>query len=104
MQIKSFTKIPLRYAKNEYQQFKHDTYGFKNRLVNNYKIGKRLSERKGYSTIPTVTGSIIKKTKIGSSEMPPLIAVIGMLSPLPGGTVIGYFIGKLIAKFAKFCK
>ena len=82
----------------EYRLMTGGVKSIKSQLTNNYQIGKRLAQKDGYSTIPTITGSIFKKTKITKDEVPSLAALIGTFTPIPGGSVIGYLLARIATK------
>lgn len=83
----------------EYGEMMTSVRGIKSQVTNNYKVGARLAEIKGYQKLPTVTNSIFSRTKITKKQLPAAMALLGTVSPIPGGTVLGYTFGKIIKKF-----
>lgn len=72
-----------------------------------WKMGKRLSNIKGYgntkSFIAQLRG-VIAKTNMRKEDIPIFLAGVGTVSPLPGGSVLGYGIGKAINHVLKMIK
>ncbi len=66
---------------------------------NGWACGQRLSNIKGLTPVEgfyTKTKGAIRQTKVRKQDLPALGGLIGTISPFPGGTVIGYGIGKLL--------
>lgn len=73
-----------------------------------WQNGKRLSEIRGYGktkSFLTRLGGSIAKTKVRNQDiLPAVFAGLGTVSPLPGGTIVGFQLGKLFNKLFKFAK
>lgn len=84
--------------RGEYKEMMSGIGSIKSKVMNNYQIGKRLAEIKGYHKIPTITNSIFTKTKITKKELPALMALGGTFTPIPGGSFACYYLGKMVNK------
>ncbi len=80
---------------------------YKTNAQNGWQIGKRLSQVKHmskYKSFYTKIYSSIAKTRFRKEDIPALMGGIGAISPLPGGTVLGYVIGKILHRCLKIFK
>ena len=82
----------------EYRLMTGGMKDMKKQITNNYNIGKELANINGTATIPTITKSIVKNTKITKQQIPALAALIGTFTPIPIGGPIGYVLARIIGK------
>ena len=80
----------------------------KNTAKQGWQNGKKLSKIRKYgktkSFLTGLRGSVAK-TKIRNQDIfPAVFAGLGTVSPLPGGTIVGFQLGKLFNKLFKFAK
>ncbi len=80
---------------------------YNNNFNNGWQIGKRLGEIKHYNAPQKLGTKLLgaaSKTKVKKEHLPALLGGIGLLTPLPGGSLLGFSIGKLINRLAKLIK
>ena len=94
----SYLYTGINRAINEYRYMAGGINSVKGKIVNSYKIGERLAGMNGCCKAPIIAKSIVKKTKISQNEVPSLAALVGTVTPVPFGTVIGYLTGKFLVK------
>ena len=95
-------------AKAISSDLKSTTRYYKANATQGWQTGKRLSEIRGYgktkSFLIGLSGSVAK-TKVRNKDiLPAVFAGLGTVSPLPGGTIVGFQLGKLFNKLFKFAK
>ena len=95
-------------AKAVSSDIKSTTKYYKSNAKQGWQTGKRLSEIRQYgktrSFLTGISGSVAK-TKIRNQDIfPAVLAGVGTVSPLPGGSIIGYQLGRLINKLFKLAK
>lgn len=64
-----------------------------------WSYGRQVSKKKDLSTVEglyTKTKFAVKQTKLRKQDLPAVAGLIGAFSPIPGGSLIGYGLGKLI--------
>lgn len=69
-----------------------------------WEIGTRLSKQKQLSKTQSFIAKIkgvFATTKIKQEHIPTILGGIGTVTPLPGGSIIGYGLGKVINKLIK---
>lgn len=98
-------KFLIKQSINLSSTIKKDIYCTKNNILTNFKhgyqIGKNYSNKKDFSKLQTIFVSnkcAIKKLKITKNDYPAIGAFLGTCSPIPGGTAIGYTLGKFCSK------
>lgn len=95
-------------AKNVSAEIKTTTSYYKTNAKQGWQNGKKLSKIRKYgktkSFLTGLRGSVAK-TKIRNQDIfPAVLAGLGTISPLPGGSIVGYQLGRLINKLFKFAK
>ena len=83
---------------SEYRLMTGGMKEIKRQVVTNYNIGKELANINGSSKIQTITKSIVRNTKVTKQDIPALAALFGTFTPIPGGSVIGYALARVIGK------
>ncbi len=80
---------------------------YKGNFLYGWESASRLSRIKKYNSSKSFIYKIIgaiSKTKVKNEHIPTILGGVGAISPLPGGTILGYGIGKVISKLIKSFK
>ena len=78
-----------------------------NTAMNAWQTAGRLSDIKHFSPTKKFVLKIantLAKTKVKQEHLPTLLGGVGTFSPIPGGTILGYALGKAINSVTKFIK
>ena len=80
---------------------------YKNNVQRGWEIGNRVAKvqnlNSGKAFYSKVKGAITR-TKVKKEHLPAILGGVGFASPLPGGSVIGFGIGKAINYLSKYFK
>ena len=77
---------------------------YKNNFKEGWEIGGRVARIKNQNKINTFFSKFIngiKKTSVKKEHLPGILGAIGLITPIPGGSILGYGIGKLFNTFKK---
>ena len=94
-------------AKNIAGEIKGTSKYYKNNFKTGWQSGARLSKIKKHNQVRAYADKFIggfSKTKVKQEHIPTILGGIGAVSPVPGGSIVGYGLGKLITKVLKVFK
>ncbi len=80
---------------------------YNNNFSTGWQTGERLAKIRQYNSTKLLGTKIIgaiSKTKIKQEHLPAILGGIGLITPVPGASLIGFGLGKLINKLSKFIK
>ncbi len=94
-------------AKNIAGEIKGTGKYYKNNFKTGWQTGTRLSKIKKHNQLRSCADKFVggfSKTKVKQEHIPMILGGIGAVSPIPGGSIVGYGVGKLITKMLKAFK
>ncbi len=94
-------------AKNIAGEIKGTGKYYKNNFQTGWQSGARFSQIKKHNQIRSCADRFIggvSKTKIKKEHIPMILGGIGAITPIPGGSILCYGIGKIVTKILKGIK
>lgn len=94
-------------AKNIAGEIKGTGKYYKNNFQTGWQEGARLSKIKKHNQVRSCADKFVgglSKTKVKQEHIPMILGGIGTVTPVPGGSILGYGLGKLITKLLKYIR
>ncbi len=80
---------------------------YNNNFNDGWRAGGRLGKIRQYNSTRCLGTKIIgavSNTRVKKEHLPAILGGIGFMTPIPGASLIGFGLGKLINRVAKFIK
>lgn len=104
--IPSCCKFVKRQASSAKQEIVSGNKYYRYNLKNGWQVGKRLAEQQKQNTLRalyTKVFSSLTKAKVRKKDIPAILGTVGLVTPIPAASVIGFAIGKVITRlFSRF--
>jgi len=109
IRITSLTKKYLpacyKYVQRQAVSAKQEVQGgaayYRYNLKAGWQVGKRLAHSQNQNVLRAAWTKIyasLVKSKVRQKDIPALLGGVGLIVPVPAGSVAGYFLGKIINK------
>ena len=94
-------------ASNITGEIKSTGHYYRGNFLNGWESASRLSKIKKHNKLQSLVCKFwggLSKTKVKNEHIPTNLGGIGAVSPIPGGSIVGYGLGKLISSIIKKIK
>lgn len=94
-------------ASNITGEIKSTGHYYRGNFLYGWEAASRLSKIKKHNKLQSLICKLYgatSKTKIKNEHIPTILGGIGAVSPIPGGSILGYGIGKIVNKLIKYFK
>ncbi len=104
--IPSCCKFVKRQANSARQEIVGGKNYYRSNLKEGWQVGKRLAaqqKQNPFRALYTKVFSSLTKAKVRRKDIPAILGTVGLVSPIPAASVLGFAIGKVITKiFSRF--